>query len=116
MYMKRILSLLVVVQLITLGCKSGSKGVTHLDGNSKAARLASDNPAENKPVEEPKGLQLSQDENITSNSKPTQTDPQGDLADPHNLGNMAEDREMFKANTVYFEYDRAAVQPSETAK
>lgn len=42
--------------------------------------------------------------------------PTGDLPDPDGLKNMIPDREFFKAQTVYFDFDSSAIKATEKSK
>jgi peptidoglycan-associated lipoprotein len=79
-----------------------------------AARLAAEKPSESK--EEGRGTKLGQEDQVTGNSRIAESDSLSKLADAREVGNMTEDREVFKTSTVYFAYDQASVRPGETSK
>src|SRR5262245_35504513 len=106
----KLLSLLVVALALSLGaggCKKKPVGVTTIPG------MTAKPGATNEPSGIERGTLLPPDQATTA--KPG---PDGGFAlegrfDPDK---MNQNRERFAANTVYFEFDRATIKPSETSK
>jgi|SRR5881394_2398223 len=105
----KLLNLLVVVLALSVGvvgCKKKPGPVTTIPGMT-----GKPGPTEPSGIE--RGTPLPPDQPTTAKQN-----PEGGFAlegrfDPDK---MNQDRERFAANTVYFEFDRATIKPSETSK
>ena len=100
-----------VCAVVIVGCqRKGPKNVTPILGAPTTAPGPDETPFP--PVENPPG--------VGQGEKPTGKDlPPDPKALPRNLedfGNMLGNRQKFKEQTVYFDFDRAAVRPSEKSK
>jgi peptidoglycan-associated lipoprotein len=67
------------------------------------------------PLEE-KGAVLEEDGDKTRSEVISDHPRTGALPDPHDIARMIQDREAFKASTIYFAYDRSSIQPAESTK
>ena len=109
----KLLNLLVVVLALSLGvvgCKKKPTGVTTIPG-------VKGNPGQ---TGEPSGIEkgnlLPPDQPTTAVAKPA-TGPDGVIPlGGGSLGDYNPNPGHFAANTVYFEFDRATIKPSETSK
>ena len=105
----KLLNLLVVVLALSfgvVGCKKKPIGPTPIPGMTGNIRGTNDTSG---PLP---GTALAQDQN--PNVKPV---PEGPIPlGGRNLGDYIPNPERFAANTVYFEFDRATIKPSETSK
>ena len=99
--------LALVVSIAAVGCKKTPKGVTPIPRNQPG--IASPGPT--RPIEEERTQPVPADANAT----PKDTGPIAPVA-REGFENMDEDRQVFAANTVYFEFDRSSVKPSERSK
>ena len=108
------LSLLLLVVAISLGatgCKKNVKSPTPIPGrtgqNAPADRTPSDLMDRGNPVREGDGTQVrplaGPGENVPMTSRP-------------NLGDYNQDPEMFKQQTVYFDFDKYNIKPGELSK
>lgn len=108
-----IVSLIAVVGAV--GCKKSPKGVTPIPGTTRSVP-GNDRPmgVENAAPTRP-GLPLPQ-----NNTSSQQIQPSGDgtvaLGERPTEGNYIVDKDMFKSQTVYFEFDSSNVRPSEQSK
>ena len=105
----KLLNLLVVVLALSfgvVGCKKKPIGPTPIPGMTGNIRGTNDTSG---PLP---GTALAQDQN--PNVKPV---PEGPIPlGGRNLGDYIPNPERFAANTVYFDFDRATIKPSETGK
>jgi len=131
-----LVGLVAALALASAGCKTRAKNLTALPSSEGRGGSSTDLPG-GRPLPPTQGSTgggnafngvPSNAGRYTSNANPTGVDlnsgannldpnrgntalPTGDLGD-----GRREDREMFRGNTVYFEYDRSAVKKSEQAK
>jgi peptidoglycan-associated lipoprotein len=99
----KFLNLMVLGLVLTLpfaGCRKNPRGITPLPGQRTG-------PIGDMPPSKP----FDPAENLPKVSE-TGIDP----TDPHKYDNYKQDREIFKAQTVYFDFDSAVVKGSEKAK
>lgn len=110
-----LLLLAVACSLGVTGCKKTPKSPTPIWGQKAQAPKADSNPSgiENAGPGVPLG-----GDNTRSTRLPGGPGGDGEstLGPREELGNYFLDREMFKQQTVYFEFDRFNVKPSEVAK
>ena len=107
-YAKLLILLMVVLALSlgVVGCKKKPIGPTPIPGMTGNIRGTNDTSG---PLP---GTALAQDQN--PNVKPV---PEGPIPlGGRNLGDYIPNPERFAANTVYFDFDRATIKPSETGK
>src|ERR1051326_2923406 len=108
----KLLNLLMAVlasSLGVVGCKHKPVGVTPIAGMTGNIRGTNDTSG---PLT---GTPLGQEQNPTA--RPIDTTAGGIGQDVRfDPGSMNQDRERFAANTVYFDFDRATIKPSETSK
>jgi peptidoglycan-associated lipoprotein len=109
---------LVCVATVTSGCRRKPTALTYVPGQThkigddkvKPMDLTDNNNKNGKVDGNP----------LNPNDDPNKVDPNKvggiPLPDRNKRENMNEDREFFKANTVYFEFDKAAVRKSEQEK
>src|SRR6185369_1027370 len=108
----KLLNLLVVVLALSLGvvgCKKKPVGTTPIPGmtgnihgtNDTSGRLT--------------GIPVAPDQNPNATAI-LNANPAGIPLGGRNLEDYTQDPERFAANTVYFEFDRATIKPSETGK
>ena len=111
-----IISLVVAVGLVfgSTGCKSGKKQpiVTQLPSGAGAGTSTGTGTP---------GTGVETTTPITPPSQPgsdTLKPPQmtGELPEPNGLNNMTPDREFFKAQTVYFDFDSSVIKATEKSK
>jgi len=109
----KLFNLFVIVLALTLGivgCRPKPKGPTPIPGMTGTPRGTNDMFG----VGPGPGPTLPADQNPRTNPNPI---PEGGVPltrfDP---GAMNQDRDRFAANTVYFDFDRATIKPSETSK
>ena len=109
-----LLLLAVACSLGVTGCKKTPKSPTPIWGQKAQAPKADGSPSgiENAGPAVPLGA-----ENTRATRLPgTGADGENTLGPREELGNYFLDRDMFKQQTVYFEFDRFSVKPSEVAK
>jgi len=109
--MKHTTNLLVVALVLSMGvegCKKKPKGPTPIPGMT-----GKPGPESTFPKEPGTGVQLPPEPTTTVKPGPG---PEIPLARRFNPDEMNSDRDRFAANTVYFDFDRATVKPSETSK
>jgi peptidoglycan-associated lipoprotein len=115
------LSMLVVLTATLVlggaGCKKKPGPVTPIPGRTDAGPTVVDNTPQ-KPVTLPPGLGDSTGvkPGTETISLPANTDGTIPPTGGYNRENFKENREFFKANTVYFDFDRAAVKASERVR
>jgi peptidoglycan-associated lipoprotein len=100
---------LVCVTVLSSGCRRKPNSLTYIPGHSRSItnELA-------KPLDD--GSKLAQgDKAIGADMDPNKTGGIP-LPDRSKRENYNEDREFFKANTLYFDFDKAAVRKSEQGK
>lgn len=105
-----IIAICIAIAISAAGCKSSKKTptVTQLPGAGTGTGTTTPTVEQTTPPVQP-GTGPS----ATDLTKPQYT---GDLPDPKGLDNMIPDREFFKAQTVYFDFDRSAIKESERSK
>ena len=105
----RLLSAVLVMSFGVIGCQAPKpKGTTPIPG-----RTSRPSGSDIFPVDNP-GQPVPNDRNVTGRNLPSGSSiPLVGIYDPDL---MNPDREMFRANTVYFEFDRAAIMPEDTSK
>ena len=96
-----LLTLAAILSLAVTGCKSPQKPITDIPGRKGGGNVATPGPG---PAIVPKG---------GPEASPEGTPLRGG---PFNPADWKEDRETFKNDTVYFDFDRAAVKKSEQSK
>ena len=107
----KLLNLLVVALALSLGvvgCKPKKGVVTPIPGQTKTP-----SGTETFPREPGIGNPLPPDQTTTAKPGPGGEFPLEGRFDPDK---MNQDRQRLAANTVYFEFDRATIKPSETSK
>ncbi len=107
----KLLNLLVVALAVSLGvggCKRKPMGPTPIPGMTGNVRGSNDTSG---PVTSAPPLATEQNPNV----KPLPAEGVIPLGG-RNLGDYIPNPERFAANTVYFEFDRATIKPSETSK
>src|SRR6185295_17045374 len=108
----KLLNLLVVVLALSLGvvgCKKKPVGVTTIPGQTGNIRGSNETSP---PLT---GIPVASEQN--PNANPIQNaNPTGIPLGGRSLGDYIPNTERFAANTVYFEFDRATIKPSETSK
>jgi len=108
-----LLSAAVALSLGSTGCKKTPKGPTPIPGARQSAPTGGGTPFP--PVPPP---------TTPGGTAPTGEDPNAVSRTPSGIATadrdlfegMTMDREAFKGNTVYFEFDRSAIRPGERAK
>ncbi|MEK7685582.1 MAG: peptidoglycan-associated lipoprotein Pal [Verrucomicrobiota bacterium] len=108
-------SLLVVVLALTVGvagCKKTPKGVTSIPGLPSTVPGADQTGGPVKPPGPDQSGKLPEDSGV----KPANVTPEGTIPLSARPDGMFPDREVFKQQTVYFDFDRSAVKPGEKAK
>jgi peptidoglycan-associated lipoprotein len=108
------LLLAAAVSMGVTGCKKTPKSPTPIFGHAQGA------PSERNPsgIETP-GPAVPQNGETRATPLPATTDASGNtpLSDrPGDLSNYDQDREIFRQDTVYFEFDKYNVKPSELNK
>lgn len=117
------LSMLVVLTASLVlggaGCKRKPKPTTVIPGQTDADKTLVDN-TQRGPVTLPPGSGLGNTTTVGTTPEiitlPTNTDGTIPPTGGWNRENFAENREFFKANTVYFDFDRSAVKASERVR
>ncbi len=106
----------LVVAIGGFGCKTKPKGLTPITGQKTAVAGPGTGPFVGTGAVAP-GL----DTTTTANTKPIDLAPKGPegtspLSGLENFENFDANREVFKAYTVYFEFDRSSVKEGERSK
>ncbi len=115
--MKHANFVLVTVLALSLsaGCHRGPKGVTPINGrNEKMPGAKPAGPSTGNGINPGRSLDDSKSGINPIDTVPLKTTGSGiEGADPAGREGMTPDREAFRAQTIYFDYDRAAVKSSD---
>lgn len=101
------LLLTAVIAVGAIGCKKKMDRVTPLPGYGGTAKIG-DAPPENLPP----GKVLTGDPNVNANANPNGIPETG----ARSIEGRPQDREKYRAQTVYFDFDRADVKAGEASK
>jgi peptidoglycan-associated lipoprotein len=113
-----VLATALVLSLGGLGCKKTPKNVTMLPGGRTSTGPVVQQPTPAPPVGVNDAPRVALPPPTQGGDLPLTPAPTGGIpaANLEDFGDMLGDRERFKAETVYFDFDRSAVRPAEQSK
>ena len=98
-----LLGLGLVLTIAVTGCKSTNYGITKLDDKKPGGTTGANNEISSTPP-------------VNPNEKPSGTESPTPISDPNLRKDWPRDREIFKADTVHFDYDSSVIKPSDKSK
>jgi peptidoglycan-associated lipoprotein len=107
----KLLLLALALSVSVTACKKGSRSPTPIFEKGTVSAPSNNNPSG--PMEPGSGTLPKTNE---PESKPASGPSGFEMTNPGDLSNYDQDREALKADTVYFDFDRYNIKPSEVSK